>query len=286
MSSLSQPFDRLINGPMKEAQEMCVELPEIERDIFLRLVEFAYRGDYTMGPCANDSSFLRDREMVCNLVEDMVDAHRLEQEKSDGSDLDVRWLRRTYLPPWGSHPRERIALHFMEVDPGSHYSDHEAIFLAHGKIYCLGEYYIIPALKRLALEKLHSTLLACRTEEFLLSNARIDDVVALVAHAYSNDNTPDREDDEPLDALRQEVLEYVVIYMNHIKGNKAFQKLLKEGGQLPADLVRFLNEERRAEKKKWWETSISTLPVGQSVSQQTDKLRAGSRTSSSSSSSP
>lgn len=56
MASPSQPFDRLMNGSIKEAQESCAELPDNELELFLLLVEFAYCRNYTVKPCSYDSS--------------------------------------------------------------------------------------------------------------------------------------------------------------------------------------------------------------------------------------
>jgi hypothetical protein len=64
MASLSEPLDHLINGPMKEGQEKTAAIPNVEFEIFLRLVEFTYCGDYTMRPYPfKDADFAKkDRE--------------------------------------------------------------------------------------------------------------------------------------------------------------------------------------------------------------------------------
>ncbi|KAF2254762.1 hypothetical protein BU26DRAFT_144802 [Trematosphaeria pertusa] len=52
IAALSLYFDRLINGPMREAEERIAELPDVEKEDFMRVCEFAYRGDYTVPPMA------------------------------------------------------------------------------------------------------------------------------------------------------------------------------------------------------------------------------------------
>lgn len=47
MAALSLPFDRLINRDMKEAQYNRAGLPDVDMEAFLRVVKFAYTGDYT-----------------------------------------------------------------------------------------------------------------------------------------------------------------------------------------------------------------------------------------------
>jgi len=54
MSEVSEPLDRLINGSMKEAQENCAALSHVDREVFLGLVEYAYRSDYNVLPCEID----------------------------------------------------------------------------------------------------------------------------------------------------------------------------------------------------------------------------------------
>lgn len=47
ISQISQPLDRMINGPMIEAQQGFVVLDVVEVDTFHRFVEWAYKGHYT-----------------------------------------------------------------------------------------------------------------------------------------------------------------------------------------------------------------------------------------------
>jgi hypothetical protein len=54
MAALSRPFNRLINGPMKEAQERRAELPDADKHDFIRLCEYAYCQDYSLPPFGSD----------------------------------------------------------------------------------------------------------------------------------------------------------------------------------------------------------------------------------------
>lgn len=54
LAALSRPLDRLINGPMKEAKEERATILDVEKEDFIRLCEYAYRGDYTV-PAWTDS---------------------------------------------------------------------------------------------------------------------------------------------------------------------------------------------------------------------------------------
>jgi hypothetical protein len=44
---LSSPLERLVNGPMKEAQDNIACFPTLKVSDFDRICEFAYRGNYT-----------------------------------------------------------------------------------------------------------------------------------------------------------------------------------------------------------------------------------------------
>lgn len=105
MASLSEAFDRLVNGPMREAQEKCAELPDIELDIFLLLVEFAYTQNYTVKPCPENS--IKSQQAILRTMED------LEQQLSNERDilhlclpneqaltntsLKTQWRKREYM---------------------------------------------------------------------------------------------------------------------------------------------------------------------------------------------
>jgi hypothetical protein len=48
IAATSEHFDALINGGMGEAQNKCARLADVEVQDFVRFVEWAYRGDYTV----------------------------------------------------------------------------------------------------------------------------------------------------------------------------------------------------------------------------------------------
>jgi len=278
MASLSKPFDRLINGPMRESEEKCATLPEVKKDIFLRLVEFAYLGDYTTGSYLNDAQSSEDAEAMeeeeDDDEEDSADDEEEEQNAEEGAedaeehDLDAVYLRvlaeepldeiideikgmksgslfeefveNTYaLNLRTSHAADTVAVDYSAQRVGDSERGHKAIFLLNAKMYCLADYYMILPLKDLALYKLHEALKLCMHRDFLKTRERIDDIVALVNFAYSSENTQDE------DPLREEVLEYVIVHIDALDATPAFQELLVGQAQLAADLVLQFSEERR-----------------------------------------
>jgi hypothetical protein len=46
VTAISEPFERVINGNMTEAQERSAELPDVDPDTFQRFLKYAYRGGY------------------------------------------------------------------------------------------------------------------------------------------------------------------------------------------------------------------------------------------------
>jgi ABC-type enterochelin transport system ATPase subunit len=81
---------------------------------------------------------------------------------------------------------------------------------------------LVQPLKQLALHKLQQTLVTYRIFE-----ARIQDLVALVRFAYSDDNTSSEGGDQ----LRALVTIYMAARAHFMDRSDAFLDLLEEGGQ-------------------------------------------------------
>lgn len=117
----------------------------------------------------------------------------------------------------------------------------------HANLYSLGERYIIPHLKVVAMSKLHTILDSCyfvgcpRRDR---QDQKISAAISLIAYAYSNDNTPDRGDGGQLDLLRQEVLESAVISMAHLQSHSDFTRLVANNEQLAMDIIRLIQRLR------------------------------------------
>ncbi|KAI4940353.1 hypothetical protein J4E86_010987 [Alternaria arbusti] len=132
MASLSKPFDRLINGPMRESEEKCATLPEVEKPIFLGLVEFAYRSDYTTGSYPNDAQSSEDAEameedddddneyMLDNDEEDSADDEEEEQNIEEGAeDAEEHDLDAVYLRVLAEEPLDEIIDEIKGTKSGS-----------------------------------------------------------------------------------------------------------------------------------------------------------------------
>ncbi|KAF2476764.1 uncharacterized protein BDR25DRAFT_375890 [Lindgomyces ingoldianus] len=171
IANISEPLNRLISGPMKEAQDQRAELPDIEKDDFLRLCEFAYKGNYS-------------------------------------------------LPPEWNLPKDKVSC--------------SGNLLAHTKLYCLADKYLVKSLKKLARDKLHHTLVwvaglyKCRGA-----------VAELASVIYSGDL------DVP-DGLKQVVVTHLAKESVLFEEDRAIKELIEGSGSFAVDLWRAMVEDKKA----------------------------------------
>ncbi|KAF2669823.1 hypothetical protein BT63DRAFT_478064 [Microthyrium microscopicum] len=121
-------------------------------------------------------------------------------------------------------PREAFRVLYDAVPLSGPTVDYKPIFLAHARLYALGDKYAISSLKSLTLSKLHRALL-----NFKLCDERVEDVVALIDFVYSN-TAPSSEE-----KLRELVVDYVISEENTIGKSDSFLELLGGGGDFVQD---------------------------------------------------
>jgi hypothetical protein len=240
ISALSKPFDRLINSPMKEAQEKCAELPHIDRDVFLGLVEYAYRGNYTALSCEIDPEVELDSddEVFDSEIYNVERTRHLEWPAPEDypTPRECFVKKPPAVPPYTPFPN--IAATVPSVQHvGDRTLEHKDVFLFNAKMFCLADYYIIPALKTLALHKLHEVLKQCMDYDSISNPWRVAEVVALIAYAYDNKNSRDHSSVTKRSPLREEVLGYVMTHLAFLWFQPAFRELLSSEGQLSIDVI-------------------------------------------------
>lgn len=120
--------------------------------------------------------------------------------------------------------------------------EHKDVFLFNAKMYCLADCYIIPALKKLALCKLHNALKLCMEEKFVTTPQRVEDIVALATSVYNSDNIQHHDTPSERDSLREEILGYIMAQIQHLELQPAFQKALGGEGQLAIDVISCLRK--------------------------------------------
>ncbi|RTE82818.1 hypothetical protein BHE90_002643 [Fusarium euwallaceae] len=98
------------------------------------------------------------------------------------------------------------------------------VFLSHARLYILADKYGIERLRRLALGRLHQTLI-----QYVVHKARIADLVALAQEIF--DNTME------FDNARTLIVDYFVCFIEDMQESPELQEALIRGGEFPAMLV-------------------------------------------------
>jgi hypothetical protein len=107
------------------------------------------------------------------------------------------------------------------------------VLLSHASLYVLGNIQLIDSLKALALFKLHKTLCT-----FKLNKENIGDITDLARYTYSKDGN-DVDGGIEIEGLRGLVCQYMGLHARELSGDVRFMKLLKEGGQIVIDFLKF-----------------------------------------------
>jgi hypothetical protein len=141
---------------------------------------------------------------------------------------------RIYLTP--QEPKTTMLDRFLPTENSAPEQDFTAVFLAHARLYTFACMRLIDPLKRLALHKLHQTLL-----KFSNYDRRVGDVVELARYAY--DHGEDRKADGTIEDLRKLVVEYIALEVSNIGGHESFATLLQEGGEFVVDYWRIIAKE-------------------------------------------
>ncbi|KAI4669965.1 uncharacterized protein J4E79_000245 [Alternaria viburni] len=254
VAATSWHFHALVNNGMVQSQERSVEYPDMEPDDFARFVEYSYRYDYTAPPWTLDEGAVKKDDFDGAAYDDEVPPADDWEVSPDGepevvlcgeevSDSDFnqatgrlrqRFRQREYLML--QEPKTIMLERFQPTENSAAEQDFMPIFLAHARLYTFACMRLIDPLKRLALHKLHQTLL-----KFKLYDRRVGDVVELARYAY--DNGEDRKPDGTIEDLRKLVVEYIACEVSTIGKHEAFAPLLQEGGEFVVDFWRIIAKE-------------------------------------------
>lgn len=260
VAATSEYFRALVKGDMSEAETKSAELTDIEPDDFVRFLEYAYRGDYTVPSWALDESaqVASDAEEAPAVDEEPppppeadgdllgppppepepepvlegeasswgTPSKKKGKKKREKLTLRMRFQRRSYLTDGAPHAL--LTEGFQPKSNAAANQDFAPVFLAHARLYTFAEMRLILPLKELALHKLHKTLL-----EFQLYHQRVGDVVELAQYAY--DHGPARSDSGILNDLRQLVVEYMACEVDVIGKHDDFRILMEGGGEFVSD---------------------------------------------------
>ncbi|MCJ1424987.1 hypothetical protein MMC29_002875 [Sticta canariensis] len=244
----SIPLNRMINGPMSEAQKGCATLQDVDRGTFIRFIQWAYTGKYfapefrqdwppkaplpeaplpeaEASPPEPPTALKKKKKSKSGMAHQCAWPNQF-MEQSFGEcdqfmeqpfgeredDKKSSFVKLRYDVPaisFGDPPRANRG-------PREDYSD---VFLSHARIYVFADKYDIEPLQKLALKNLHQTLTA-----FTLYPERCGDVIALVSYSYAN--TADRG--AGVESLRTLLMHYMGLEMATLAKDKGFKALLLE----------------------------------------------------------
>ena len=126
------------------------------------------------------------------------------------------------------------------MDQG-HLMDHSEEFLSHTRLYVLADYYDMPGLVRLSIQKLDKSLdgfLANCSQNEKHKCRAAEDIVAVLEYCYSN--TVDKGSSR--DELRQLLARHVARGAQKMWPHPVFQSALEQYGEMARDIIGYLLE--------------------------------------------
>ena len=263
----SKPLERRMNGSMTEAQEGFATLEDVDEWTFVRFIEWAHKGYYTApaprsqnveeavpvpeeafpetGPLAEVAS-AEPAEPYDDFSGTSLFGSRKSPSYKKGKKKEIAvdpWGHEVVHGGWGPKKNLKEAFKsrtdtsrrgvFGPPSPRPNRSpqeDYTDVFLSHAQLYVFAEKYDIQALKLLALEELHATLVV-----YTLYDVRTGDIIELLRHVYANTCKPQ----EGVDDMRSMMTQYVGYEMDTLMGAAEFGELIiQDGGGLLQDFMR------------------------------------------------
>lgn len=248
---------------MAEAQERVATLKEVDRDTFVRFIEWAHKGYYTAAEFTtvvedgSDSAGLRtEGEHVAENAVLGTNILAVEDDDQIFLDTDIppdpvieenNWLggfggsssrkgkKSKKGPPslrdsFKSRKRKSaIKSPPLPRENKSPAEDYSGVFLSHARLYVFAEQYDIQDLKIFALDELHATL-----AEYNLYTERTSDIIDLLRYVYSNTS----EQGEDVEDLRTLMKQFMGREMDTLTFDKDFRKLMSDDeGALLSDYM-------------------------------------------------
>jgi hypothetical protein len=258
IAALSPPLERLVNGPMKEAQEGVARFPKLELCDFERVCEFAYRGNYTNpDPTMFDEANVyikTDFYILSESIADRLSDKHLEYPMSllFAKSCEEQYCESTYIwQRFGNASRNQDSSPWSPEEDGIASSKRSCwkqnvapVLLGHARLYTFAQQYMIDELKDIALSKLRDYLFQLRV--YSLTRGPI---IGFLRYAYDNDNIMDREDDLCIDPLREIALYFIYIHDEAFKSFPGHQEAVRMEGEYAVDLMNCLRARLNAEKQ-------------------------------------
>ncbi|CZR54968.1 uncharacterized protein PAC_04853 [Phialocephala subalpina] len=242
LADLSTALTTLMQGKMSESLAGEATWKDVDQETFIRFIQFAYTGDYSVPVMivkASDQSLRHDTNEwpAAEAVEESVEEQPAEvasngwgsfgrSKKQILRDRSKAFKSLTYTL---LKPRSNFA-HTCDpaVSEGSNENIGE-VLLTHASLYVLAEKWGVESLKRLTLVKLHQTLSMLQ-----LDGPKVTNIIKLARYVYSEENTPDLN--TGIDELRRLICQYVAANAEVISEHPLFIKMIEEGGAFIRDL--------------------------------------------------
>jgi hypothetical protein len=168
-----------------------------------------------------------------------------EPDSWPGSTSVIRTSRDTYPdspPPWPFStdfhslqcpllaPRN---IHHHACEPAGQFEpdrSYSNVFLSHASLYVLGDYWLIDALRALAIHKLHQVLCI-----FELDGKNVTDIVDLARYAYEEEG---KGGEDGIGRLRGIACQYIALHAPELSVHSVFMDFIAEGGHFARDFVK------------------------------------------------
>jgi len=239
----------LMRGKMSESLAGEAKWEDVDGETFVRFIQFAYTGDYSIPPAVVKPIDLPQEDIVdeAPIFEraPIVEEELVVEDNGWGFSFPKNKIKSGQNSPEAAlkafnslnYPLLKPRSKFAEtcepaIRVGSSENVREILF-AHATLYVLAEKWGVESLKMLALFKLHQTLRMLR-----LDVQRIQDIVELTRYTYSDETTPDLENGN--DGLRELICHYIAANAKMMATHASFMALLEDGGALPRDLWKLL----------------------------------------------
>lgn len=264
VSHLSHPLDRMINGPMAEAQKGYAVLEDVEKGTFERFMEWAYKGYYKAADFAIEAISpppvprKKKKRESTTVIGEEVPSVATALELHDDVELAGRGELRSDWDNWLGNPkmkkgkdaeatqnttqelkesflrhkytvrRDTISIPPARANRGE-LENYTGVSLSHARLYVFAEKYDIQALRMLAPEELHHILTL-----HAIYRCRTGDIIALLRYVYANTRAPAGGDEE----LRMLVRDYMGYEMSGQMQDEDFKDLMIEDrGALLGDFM-------------------------------------------------
>jgi len=237
----SQPLHNLVYGNFSEAKPNHAFLESVDELAFVLLCEYAYTGDYNLevapqDPAPNGTNFEEPQDEAPAVEESKDEEHAIEEPIAVNGDDDWGLPTRKTSKKRKSRKRDRLWRGFTSatyldssiVSTGPPYDPTECknpgdALLAHTKVYLLADYYAVPKLVSLSLDKLHQTLCA-----YDVNGDTIEGIVDLLQLAF---------EEETPDLLRSMFSLFAACHVEKLWESENFRQLLSTYGDLSKRLV-------------------------------------------------